>query len=1529
MPDPIDLDLTGIARARDELRAVDARRAGVEADLVAAQRRLDDLRRRGGSAAAGATAESARDRLGARRSELRDRLGELRGRIGGLADGLVDEIAPERGALDPGIAVTALDGRVPVALLPVRIETRFGDDRKSLRIRIFPDQIHLDGHEPELTDDERAAGEWYWQQRWADLDSAEAAQVAWQKLTERYRPGRARYVVDLLHPTNADAAPDAAPAFPSTDRRAAPWTRAVAATALPDRWAAIGYQGDREVFRVWSDRVPDRLPTGPAPGQDPTPETHPGEPPLSEELRWAVDFDAAKAAGMAMVVEDAKHLAPRSTLKSGLSRLVVIGVDWTLTPDDGAAQLEALLAGHAATGDLAFVAPGAPTNNTQKESSAYTSAQPERAAEWAPPLGPAEPLEATAAERLGTALGVDPAILAIAPGAHGHHHRTASALVDALWEATGGYYASELLDPHVSDRTIAALRTHAALHLHPSGPLPAVRIGRQPYGILPVVAPAFAPNRMTAEPAVQRVASAVRALWEPLVDRVPRLGRAGEQRDPDEIMLDLLQRTPVAWSTRWREMIPPPQWSATDWAAQFRTYQAPLLYTIMANLGVDNLHAARVQYLLASDQSHRLDVPLVVKGDEGTAYLGEIAGFARGGKAGRTALNLRQNSIALLEALLAFAAVQEMDRGATSLIVAELTEAERIDVGIPKLGIRTPDLVRVEAPDPDRRPFAFQSGRELASVTMPGTTVSVHDQLAVQLAGSRLDDLIALPDAPANATARFLKAIETLAATPPDEIEWAFRGVLDLYSSRLDAWFTSLASARLARHRSAKPKGVHIGCYGWVDDLAPDVGAAAESLGYVATPSLSHAVGAAMLRSGRQAHVDEGAFDLDLSSRRVREAMALLEGVAAGQSIAALVGYRIERGLRDAGLADLTVPLRIVAPLQSRDAEHDVPMEAVAARDVVDGVRLLSLFAGPAVEWDAVVTRVGAGGRRGALEALLREVAADYDAVSDVLFAETMHQTAVGNLDRAGAAAGALDRQERPVEPEVTLTPRDGATVANRVVVVLGAATGSAGWPARGLHGTLEPRLDRWLGDVLGDPAQLTIAATLVRVRDGGEPVPTQLPAVAAKQLGLSPLALVLAAGRPAGEGRTELEQRIANAAAAGVPDLASTDRIEVEQGGLVTTLAGWAGQLAGARALVPADLVLAGSGERAGDIDAAELQERVDAALTAVRGVRTSLKGLAADASAAQLRSGLRAASEIVPEAVAAPVAGDADAREALAAQVSAALAVLDARISAIERLSGEPSTDPVARAAELARLALGGSAPLLPLFTLAESAELAASLADRDALLGADGTAPISWLHRMALVRPELDPLAGILTHAEAAGADLLDGIAIAQLPHRPGAPWAELPFGASGPPPAGTIAFAIVAPRRVGVGGPISGLFIDSWSEVIPSTEHTAGLTFHYDAPGARPPQAIVLAVHPQLDPQRWDLDTLLATVEETRSLAMLRTLSLKEIEGFAGLLPALYLPNNYTRDVPGVSPRWLVDAAAAAQLLTRTASQIVGR
>lgn len=1525
MPDPVDLDLTAVARHRDLVHGVESRQTQLRVELSRRAAELEALQREGANATRLARArdrvgrlEQERDELSVRRTDLIDRFDHVIGEIIGPA-GVADH-------LDPGRLVTALDANVPVALLPVRIETRFGANGDSLDIRIFPDQIHLDAHEPEFTVDEREGATWYWEQRWPQLDDPALGAAAWDALSGRFRPGRARYLIDTLRPSNLDAAPGGAPAFPTVDSRAGSWTRAVTARLLPHRWVAVGYQGGTEVFRKWSGPVRAGLHAGPSPAVEDTPPPLPDDattPLVQADLAWAFDLHEATLAGMALTVGQA-DLPTGRLLRRGLDKLLVFGVDWTQTPETGADAFDRLLSGHAATGDLAFVAPGTATNNTGVNRSGFSTAPSAQVAEWAPPLSGADPdtTPDAAAGRLAAALGIAADGVATVPGAGNHYRGTESALVDALWEASGGYYCSDMLDPLVSDRLTNALRTHAVSHVAASGPLPNIRVGPQPYGVLPVVAGSYRPTPGDrAEEAIARVGSAMRSLWAPLTDRVPHLGRAGEQGDVDDIMLDILQRTPVPWQMRFRDMTPPPQWSASDWMTNLRTQQAPYLYTIMSRLGVSTRNAARVQYLTATE-SYPLNVPLVLKGGDGLSYLAEIASLTRSGTAGRRDLNLRQNSLALLEALLAFAATQEMDKPAHGLHFEAAGPQLAAAAASLKLGVRTPDLVRVDE-TATLGPLQFATARDLAASIAPGTNRTVHDELQVRIADKSPAQLQVDAFLPLRTLGRFLGAVDTLAGSEPDDLEWAFRGVLDLYSTRLDAWLTSLATSRLARQRAARPVGLHIGCFGWVEDLARDTGDAAESLGYVLAPSLNHAVGAAVLRSGRQAHADTGAFDLDLSSQRVREAMTLLEGVAAGQSIAALVGYRVERRLREAQLADVTVPLRIVAPLQSRDPERETPVESVAARDVVDGVTLLSKFAAGGATWNTLLSHIPIGTRQSRLEAVLRDVAENYDAVTDVLFAETIHQTAMGNLDRAGAAAGALDRQERPVEPDVVRTPRAGAIVTSRIMISVRQRAAVAGWPSRGARGNAEPRLDRWLGIILGPPEDLTVRGRHIRpgASEDAAPTITDLGVVTAKELRLSPLALVLTAQRPSTGGRSELEHRVCRVLE-DRHEIAPGDRVECDTSSLLHTLSGWAARLVGgARPLAPTDLVLAETAGSvlAGTTDLAELTGRVDGAIESVRSAVTALQTVSR--SPAAMRSALLSVSELAGGA-ALPAArpGDPDEAAVLVAQLDDVTLELDRRMKSVDDLAGTPlgASDPVARQLELLAGALGSQQPILPMFTLANPDELATSLADRAALVAGEDTAPLAWLHRSSLVRPELTPFAGLLTHAEAAGRNVTADVSVAQLPHRPGVRWCELPFGPEGPPPAGTIGLVVMAPEGFDPVRDQCGLFIDAFAEQIPATEHTAGLTFHFDAPGARPPQAIVLAVHPDPVATRWDIDTLIDTVNETAALARLRTLSAREIEGFAGLLPALYLPNNYTRDVPSVSFKVLQEFAATKGL-----------
>ena len=76
-----------------------------------------------------------------------------------------------------------LNGDRPLVLFPVRLETRFFG--QELRIRVFPDKIHVDTHEPELTADEVEWGKHFHTLLW-NATTEEARKDAWQQLADRY-----------------------------------------------------------------------------------------------------------------------------------------------------------------------------------------------------------------------------------------------------------------------------------------------------------------------------------------------------------------------------------------------------------------------------------------------------------------------------------------------------------------------------------------------------------------------------------------------------------------------------------------------------------------------------------------------------------------------------------------------------------------------------------------------------------------------------------------------------------------------------------------------------------------------------------------------------------------------------------------------------------------------------------------------------------------------------------------------------------------------------------------------------------------------------------------------------------------------------------------------------------------------------------------------------------------------------------------------------------------------------------------------
>jgi hypothetical protein len=151
--------------------------------------------------------------------------------------------------------------------------------------------------------------------------------------------------------------------------------------------------------------------------------------------------------------------------------------------------------------------------------------------------------------------------------------------------------------------------------------------------------------------------------------------------------------------------------------------------------------------------------------------------------------------------------------------------------------------------------------------------------------------------------------------------------------------------------------------------------------------------------------------------------------------------------------------------------------------------------------------------------------------------------------------------------------------------------------------------------------------------------------------------------------------------------------------------------------------------------------------------------------------------------------------------------------------------------------------------------------------------------------------EPLARLETHQLADGTAALIGPKLVAWSNRPADPWqtdaADVRRLVAVYAPSGFDLAALPAGKEVAVA------VLDRWSETIPGTDHTTSVVFGFDAPASRAPQAILLAVPPDLDVPV-DAGGAVAIVEETRALARARMARPADLFGERALVPTALLP-----------------------------------
>ncbi|MGN6682051.1 MAG: hypothetical protein ACTHKL_30170 [Streptosporangiaceae bacterium] len=1056
------------------------------------------------------------------------------------------------------------------------------------------------------------------------------------------------------------------------------WNRAPRAIVLPDRFVLVlesGPETDPARTEVLGLPVPPAVFTGPDPlaPQDQQPHPVDGRLELPGQIAWLADFDRAVSDGLGFRVD----LTPDQA-SAGFDRLYVVGVRSLETPEESGASLAGLLRHqYHSRASIALVPQGTPTNNTEGTDSGYLSTDDADASFDARraglPPSESDPRVRTDGQWVTDMLGLPPGTLAAVPGISGLDQRDGRAMQTLLWPATMGYLLSTLLQPVFSDATVEDTRWFFTRYVRGRGEVPALRIGAQPYGILATTAfsrlrwldqapPGELSDRLAFLVRLHALLQAADQQWAAAVGQVPSLGSGGAPvTDPQQTLLGILGLHPASAEFYYRyaegfdQLVNHANLSGFGLllyqAWQQAELDAPAL-SLLSGLGYAwarpplldlYFHGAQAALTgpLVDDRPTSESLPIRAWTTDGRNYLQWLHDAATTSlDAVRTGAGFPAGTPSALLFLLAqHALTLGYEEGSRELhgragYGDEVLQAMR----------QEPPFVHVATEGVSES--RYQPLYRHDPLISPETDWTVAAEITYQLG---------TPTAP-QVLAEQVAALALLTDASTARLERALVEHLDTVGYRFDAWLLGLVHLQLESMRAVgdqppdserRPAGLHLGAYGWLENvrpkqqslvpvqLPPDLAAVFGAQpplmsdpangGHLLAPSLNQAVTASILRSAYLANAGTDfpeAFAVNLSSERVRGAIDIIDGVRTGQSLSALLGYALERGLHDrSGFAEVDVfifALRRVFPLaadqlQSSATSAATPIDQVQARDVVDGLALVNhldstgVFTYPfGLTPDQIPP--ASPDQQTALAAEFDRLRNLRDAIGDLALAEAVHLAAQGGTERAGANLAAYQSGQLPPEVEVVRTPVAGVTLTHRVGAHLDA--GATAGPGATPRAIADPPLNHWVAGLL--PAANSVAC-VVRWDDPVDGTAHHR-TVTLDQLRLRPIDLVsLLSGQD--QAMSELDDRVIRrvvASAAPRPD--AVLRIAYRDGGghipvfeAAALVAHLSSLLAAARPLRPSDVVP--PGEASHDLDATAELDR-----TRLEDVQAILAGLLQD---------------------------------------------------------------------------------------------------------------------------------------------------------------------------------------------------------------------------------------------------------------------------------------------------------------------------
>jgi hypothetical protein len=843
------------------------------------------------------------------------------------------------------------------------------------------DVILTIGTETPLMDAEATATAIYWREIWlADGDSALSAN-ALAVLEHAVGADRAKKIVKNYVPANIASQPTPPltkgqvtvsvvfvifPDSATLDIKRHSWSRAPHTRTLPDRFVFIGYAGEAAPLVVLGNPVPSSLIVGldpTAPDADQMRHDPDGELIFPEEMRWMIDFQRAVDNGMALRIPlDRVHA-------NGFKRILVVGLRTSADESVSQRELETLIDHHHyGRSGFELVPQGTPTNNTEGANAGYSRGSDADATfddltrqplfrdefDW---------LDKRDGQWLAESLGIDPDVLRKVHNSGAKDQADARAMNVALWPGTLGYWMETMMSPVFDSVAIEQTREFFNRFVTGRGAVPAIRIGRQPYGILPTTVLSRmkwtesgrqVPSRLEQDKLpsgflkeVHRILGLIERAWNGFSANVSFAGKNG---DPHQILLDIigLHSGSVEFAQRYAEsveelynrLVLEGLANAPEWLKALGGVHGSLEQTgrdLLAGFGFDFTGTDKPEILnkYFFTRHNPLLGPLI--DDKPLSEKDPIRGYTADGKNYLQWLTeAARSSIDNLYSQRGFTADKPPPQALLYLMLRYALQLGYHDVSVrlhESGGMLTGEAaVRAKRDEPfihiSDRTKSSESRYQLLYKTEEAitgsSTLTVADYITTSLASLL----------PARYLREQIEALDRLKDASTARLERAFVEHLDCGSYRIDAWLLGLVNHRLTTMRNVRDranvparKGLYLGAYAWLEDLQPEDRQLTEVVlrdpelvkafnkegdpmlqrdsaneGYIHAPSLNHAVAAAVLRNGYisdASAANRQTMAVNLTSERVRTALSMLEGIRGGQKLGALLGYQFERGLHD------------------------------------------------------------------------------------------------------------------------------------------------------------------------------------------------------------------------------------------------------------------------------------------------------------------------------------------------------------------------------------------------------------------------------------------------------------------------------------------------------------------------------------------------------------------------------------------------------------------------------------------------------